>query len=268
VTGFDVLNANNNTIAEGLVAATEVLVVDILNTTFPRGEIKRTVSGGHKIFQAGHTSYASMYAGADLSSGSTSDKLDLTDIFVDNELKMAKKHSSDPDTEVSDGAGTQVYLEMKSSTETNEKVSEANGGQNNRKNKKKKKRAQARQRSNINGRRLASLPKVSVNSAPLTSTTFHRSLVYYTPDYPINITNVDDVFDQSCPPGINCMKVFSTVQVVLEEGDDAEAIAVAITKGVADAFNDGSFFQVRSPSIRGTFSNLEGYWHLAPTFLH
>jgi hypothetical protein len=64
------------------------------------------------------------------------------------------------------------------------------------------------------------------------------------------------------------MKVFSTVQVVLEEGDDAEAISVAITKGIADAFNDGSFFQVRSPSIRGTFSNLEGYWDLAPTFLH
>jgi hypothetical protein len=63
--------------------------------------------------------------------------------------------------------------------------------------------------------------------------------------YPIEITNVDDVLDDACPAGVNCMKVLTTVKVVLEEGDDAQAVEDAIKKGVEGAFTDGTFFQVR-----------------------
>jgi hypothetical protein len=213
VTASDVLNANDNTIMEGLIAATEVLVVDILNTTFPRDALR---TNSHKIF---HGTYAEYYArGSDSHEDASIAETVLTNFFVDNDLKMVQESSQ------SDAV---VYLNMAQPSE-----SEFRQGQNTRKRKKKHKR----QSKQENDRVLASL----VGSNPR-----HRNLVYWTPMYPIEITNVDDVLDDACPAGVNCMKVLTTVKVVLEEGDDAQAVEDAIKKGVEGAFTDGTFFQVR-----------------------
>lgn len=70
-----------------------------------------------------------------------------------------------------------------------------------------------------------------------------RSLVYYTTQNPVIITDVEDVFDQACPPGINCMRVRSTIFVTIEEGDDAAEIESVLRGGFQDSLNDNSFFQ-------------------------
>ena len=190
-----------------MVAATESLVVQILNETFPRVEEDgRKKKLGHKIFRQ---SFAEVYANE--KDESESEKA-LTRFFVDNDLNMVKQPSM-----LVDG-----YLEMAPATVKTV---------NTRKQAKKKKRQSQQLR-----RQLPLLSKTSNQN--------HRNLVYYTPLYPIEITDVEDVLDQACPAGVNCMKVFTTVEVVLEEGDDAGAVEEAIKSGVRDAFSDGSFFQV------------------------
>eukprot|EP00569_Conticribra_weissflogii_P014172 CAMPEP_0171416752 /NCGR_PEP_ID=MMETSP0880-20121228/40254_1 /TAXON_ID=67004 /ORGANISM="Thalassiosira weissflogii, Strain CCMP1336" /LENGTH=1064 /DNA_ID=CAMNT_0011935007 /DNA_START=483 /DNA_END=3678 /DNA_ORIENTATION=- len=74
-----------------------------------------------------------------------------------------------------------------------------------------------------------------------------RKLVYYTDEHPVIITDVEDVVDQACPPGQNCMRVMSTVLVVLEEGDDPEEIAQVVRLRIEQSFNDGSFFESIPP---------------------
>jgi hypothetical protein len=205
VTADDVLNANENTIMEGLVAATEILVVDILNTTFPRDDGAAKLRE-HKIF---HGTFAEFYAGQEQKgSAQTQAEAVLTKYFVDNELKMAHEQYGG-------------FLDM--AQVPNEKRT------NMRKQMKKQKRDSSRN--------LVSLPRARSNQV-------ERSLVYWTPIYPIEITDVEDVLDQACPAGVNCMKVFTTVDVVLEEGNDAQAVSDAIKNGVETAFADGTFFQV------------------------
>ena len=167
---------------EGLIAATEVLVVEILNSTFPRDDGSITMR--KKIF---HQTYAEMYAGGAQFQA-------LTKHFIDNDFKMVK---SQPDP---------IYLEMAQPNDWKD-----------------------------GDRKLAYLEEASQN---------HRNLVYWTPLYPVEITDVEDVLNQACPAGVNCMKVFSTVNVVLEEGDSAQEIEDAIKDGVQTAFSDGTFFQV------------------------
>lgn len=72
----------------------------------------------------------------------------------------------------------------------------------------------------------------------------HRHLVYYTDDNPVIITDVEDVVDQACPPGQNCMRVMSTVFVVLEPGDDPAELTEVVRLRIEGSFNDGSFFEV------------------------
>lgn len=194
---------------EGLIAATEVLVVDILNTTFPRDDGRLREYDGHRLF---HGTFAELYAGKE-DVGESQAEMVLTRYFIDNDLKMVQEQSNE-------------YLEMvQSPADTNV-----------RKQMKKEEVGQFKQSSN--GRLLARLPK------EVQSSQNRRSLVYWTPSYPIEITDVEDVLDQACPAGVNCMKVFTTVKVVLEEGDDAQAVEDAIKKGVQAAFTDGTFFQV------------------------
>eukprot|EP00956_Cyclotella_meneghiniana_P042154 scaffold248382_cov77-Cyclotella_meneghiniana.AAC.1 len=180
ITAIDVLEANENTIMEGLTAATEVLVVDILNSTFPRDDGSITMR--KKIF---HQTYAEMYAGGV--------QLKLTNHFIDNEFKMVKEHNHP------------VYLEMAQPNDWSD-----------------------------GDRKLAYLEEASQN---------HRNLVYWTPMYPVEITDVEDVLNQACPAGVNCMKVYSTVNVVLEDGDSAQEIEDAVKDGIQTAFSDGTFFQ-------------------------
>lgn len=237
--------------------ATESLVVNILNDTFPRDENGGTRSGGHKIFHEESTkTFAEIYAEA--ASKSYAEKVSegskLTNVYVDNNLGLIPKQSSTSDNgseeatveAESKNVETISYLELiheqghlfDVDTGTNDKNSRA--GRN--KTKRKKKLRQSKQKaleSNNSARKLPSLASVTPHE-------YRRNLVYYTPTYPITITDVEDVLDQACPAGVNCMRVFSTVKVVLEEGDNADAVENAITQGVAAAFSDGSFFQVSS----------------------
>jgi hypothetical protein len=72
----------------------------------------------------------------------------------------------------------------------------------------------------------------------------YRSLVYYTEQNPVIITNIEDV-DEACPQGIVCMKVKSTVYVTLEEGDVADEVEAAFRSGFQKSLEDASFFNVR-----------------------
>eukprot|EP00804_Cyclotella_cryptica_P020924 CCRYP_009258-RA/>CCRYP_009258-RA protein AED:0.03 eAED:0.03 QI:404/1/1/1/1/1/6/245/1277 len=258
VTAFDVLNANDNTIADGLISATESLVVNILNSTFPRNEDAGTRGGGHKIFHEELTkTYAEIYAeaGAKKSGDDVSKGFELTNMYVSNNLGLISKPIGDSNTGLdesvtemeSTNVETSSYLTLSheqsrlfdveiDTNDTNDRT-----GRNKRK--RKKKIRQSKQKalgSNSNTRKLPSLITVTPHE-------YRRNLVYYTPAYPVTITDVEDVLDQACPAGVNCMRVFSTVKVVLEEGDNADAVDIAITQGVAAAFNDGSFFQAIPP---------------------
>lgn len=189
------------------MAATETLVVNILNETFPREEEdSKRKDFGHKIFRQ---SFAESYT---KKKGESEAEMVLTRFFVDNDLNMVQESSLRVDG----------YLEM----------APANAVTGNTQKQAKKQKRQSQQPH----RQLPLLSKTSIQH--------HRSLVYYTPFYPIEITDVEDVLDQACPAGVNCMKVFTTVKVVMEEGDDAKAVEEAIKKGIQGAFSDGSFFQV------------------------
>ena len=77
----------------------------------------------------------------------------------------------------------------------------------------------------------------------------HRSLVYLESvpenppeDYQPSVT-IDRVLDMKsgCDQGTNCLLIISTVSVILEPGDDENAIKKAVTDGLNDSWKDGSF---------------------------
>lgn len=166
ITAYDVVNGIGNTITYGLITATEVVVIDILNTTFPRVEGE---GGGamrailpHKIFRSG---------------------------LLQKKARNSNKRK-DRKRKNKDGSTRQLYTLSNAHEEANNE----------------------------------------------------RKLVYYSEENPIVISDVEDVSVQACPQGMNCMSVFSTVYVVLEEGDDPNAVESAIRDGVEESFTDGSFF--------------------------
>lgn len=72
-----------------------------------------------------------------------------------------------------------------------------------------------------------------------------RRLVYYTDEFPVEITQI---VDSNICPGligqedfINCAVVSSTVCVVLEEGDDPIEVRATIVNGLEEAFMNGDF---------------------------
>lgn len=75
-----------------------------------------------------------------------------------------------------------------------------------------------------------------------------RSMVYYTRENPVVINDITDVTDETCPSELTCMKVDSTLFVTLEEGVDAEEVAIqsVVKNGFEASFQDFSFFNVSS----------------------
>ncbi|KAL7491152.1 hypothetical protein ACHAWT_000622 [Skeletonema menzelii] len=67
-----------------------------------------------------------------------------------------------------------------------------------------------------------------------------RALATYSDEYPVTIDRVIDV-EQSCEPGTNCLLIISSVNVVLDEGDDPNEVKNVITDSILNSFDDGRF---------------------------
>lgn len=68
-----------------------------------------------------------------------------------------------------------------------------------------------------------------------------RRLVIYTDLLPIDIYLVLD--DPTCPlrSSIECLVIFTRIRLILEEGDDQEAVRDLVSQGMRNSFADGSF---------------------------
>lgn len=68
-----------------------------------------------------------------------------------------------------------------------------------------------------------------------------RRLIIFTYLLPIDIYLVLD--DPSCPQGsiVKCLVIFTRIRLLLEEGDDQEAVRQLVSQGMRNSFADGSF---------------------------
>jgi len=64
--------------------------------------------------------------------------------------------------------------------------------------------------------------------------------VYYTDGYPVVIDRILDI-EKGCDEGTTCLLIISTVTVLMEPGDDEEAVKKAVTDGISQSFRDGTF---------------------------
>lgn len=232
MTASDVMNDSYGiTIKDGLISATEVVVVDILNTTYPREED----------------------ANNDIPPDTAT--LPPTDGMTSvPEEGLTAEGPTDPPTT----AGNDPFMPpMEDVDENNDTFMPPTTRKRMFRKKRKQKRkwaAEKRAHTRNNGlpksgplnRHLVKLEAQSSNEWGLHQKQQQqsRSLVYYTPLNPVVITDVEDVLDQACPEGINCMRVVSTIYVTLEEGDDADEIMDTIRSGFQASLQDASFFQV------------------------
>jgi len=67
-----------------------------------------------------------------------------------------------------------------------------------------------------------------------------RALAQYSEEYPVTIDRIIDV-DQPCETGNTCLLIISSINVVLEEGDDPDEVKNAVTNSILDSFDDGRF---------------------------
>lgn len=74
---------------------------------------------------------------------------------------------------------------------------------------------------------------------------YGRKLAYYTDLAPVEITNILD--NPDCDDGgdslVRCLLVFSTVVLILEEGDDEDDVRTNVIGGLKDRFDDGRFLE-------------------------
>jgi hypothetical protein len=91
------------------------------------------------------------------------------------------------------------------------------------------------------------LPKGPSIEERETDNGWQRKLVYYTDSFlPVINSIIDNPYCASASEW-ECAIVDSTVCVVLEEGDDEEAVQAAILDGIAAAVLDGSFVAAIPP---------------------
>jgi hypothetical protein len=217
MTAYDVMNGNYGiTIKEGLITATEVVLVGILNGTYPQNTAEGAIDSPSpqsipSMPPAASISVPTMSpvgGGEDqsASAGETTKKsLKAMNIRIRVEgLPSSPLHGDDPYNRRRD-------LTMLSAQERRTKY--------------------LRSYNNPLDRQQL-LRKGS------------RSLVYYTEAKPVVITDVQDVLDQACPQGVVCMEVKSTIFVALEEDDVADEIEAVIRSGFQKSLEDSSFFAV------------------------
>ncbi|KAL3826566.1 hypothetical protein ACHAXA_003630 [Cyclostephanos tholiformis] len=218
MTAYDVINGNYGiTIKEGLITATEVLLVAILNSTYPQNSAEGAMETSSPQSIPSMSPAASLFSvptmsptggGGDqsASAGETTNKsLQAMNVRIRVEglpIAPLNDHGDDPYNRRRDLAMLSI---------------------------------QERQQKNFRGYHhpLDKLQRLRKGS---------RSLVYYTEEKPVDITDVEDVLDQACPQGTVCMKVKSTIFVTLEEGDVTDEIEAVIRSDFQKSLEDGSFF--------------------------
>ena len=255
MTAEDVLNNNYGiAIQDGLISATEVVVVDILNTTFPRAEEEISVEEEEISVEEEETETATIpptviSEESDGSGVNTEPTLSPTGGMTsvpeegltfegpsDPPTTMANDPFMPPSPSTPDDVPSRLddEEEMKEDSEENDPFMPPS-------------LRGVRFRvfgplHKSNRRNLVQLDVASNNHQDYSSRS--RSLVYYTQLNPIVITDIEDVLDQACPEGINCMRVLSTIYVTLEEGDDPVVVEQVILDGFQSSLQDASFFQV------------------------
>mmetsp|Transcript_37503 Transcript_37503/g.76641 ORF Transcript_37503/g.76641 Transcript_37503/m.76641 type:complete len:782 (-) Transcript_37503:103-2448(-) len=211
VTAYDVMTANGNTIKAGLEAATEITVIEILNTTsWPWAK-----SGSSPFRVANMPKKVGLEKNkvvAAKSEGGEDEVVELPHLIRYNELVPVGKRNGD------DNVGGGVTYMLLNQQPRRQRLLKKGGLSS----------SDHRQQQQLQLSR---------------GTNSRRNLVYYTSDN-VEITDVEDSNnDQACPPGLNCMIVSSVVRVTLEPGDDPEIVGEMIEEGLQKSYQDGSFFQ-------------------------
>ena len=261
MTAEDVLNNNYGiTIQDGLISATEIVVVDILNTTFPRAEEEiisveeEEISVEEEETETATIPPTVISEESDGSGGvNTEPTLSPTGgVTSVPEEGLTFEGPSDPPTTMAndpflppspstpDDVPSRLDDEemMKEDSVENDPFMPSLKG------------VRFRVFGPLHKSNRRNLVQLDVASSPqhkYTTSNHHqdsRSLVYYTQLNPIVITDIEDVFDQACPEGINCMRVLSTIYVTLEEGDDPAVVEQVLLDGFQSSLQDASFFQV------------------------
>lgn len=222
MTADDVINNNYGiTIKDGLITATEVVLVDILNSTYPREDAQNSTDGVVETLPT-------MPPVAD----SESDPFLPPAVDSDNmSMPPTTVPESNPFLPPAAGGATKkslktlknVRIRVKGLPSGPLKVVDDNGDLPNR-------------------RRGLAMLDASQSQHQLLLKNGQRSLVYYTELNPIIITDVEDVLVEACQQGFVCMKVMSTVSVTLEEGDVADEVEAVIRDGFQKSIDDASFF--------------------------
>jgi len=237
VTAYDVMTANGNTIKDGLEAATETAVIEILNSTsWPwTKSVAAAGGGGASSFRAAKNNNDNMprkevgvekknnVLEAKKSEGGNEDDkvVELPHLIRYNELvPVVGKSEVDTDIDIDDDVGggmTFIFLNQKKPRRRQRRLKKGSSSSSRQHQKQQKQLSRG-----MNSR---------------------RNLVYYTSNN-VQITDVEDSNnDQACPPGLNCMIVSSVILVTLEPGDDPEVVRDTIEEGLQNSYTDGSFFE-------------------------
>jgi len=213
------------TVKEGLVSATEVVVLDVLNSTYPRvddADADVTTDGAERV-------------------GATAGGDGVVRMSSPSHAKITPKKMNGARPNSSGSLENYGHNEMKGVRVRVEGLPGSGSFKNgNDRNNRRLAILAAAKEGHQSLHHLHAVQHKIRNSSQQDSS---RSLVYYTQLNPIIITDIDDVIDQACPPGINCMRVKSTIYVTLEEGDDAAEVESVIWQGFQDSLEDSSFFE-------------------------
>lgn len=215
MTADDVMNDNYGiTIKDGLITATEVVLVNILNSTYPREEVQSVTDAPSPTMPPAANSESNPFlppAVDDL------DNMSMPETTVESDPFMP------PNAE---GESTNT----KSLNNVRIRVDGEKLG--------------VRDEDDPSSHRRGLALVYESHSQQMQLEKGLRSLVYYTNLNPIIITDVEDVVDDNCPDGVICMKVKSTILVTLEEGDVAGEVEAVIQDGFQKSLEDASFFSV------------------------
>lgn len=217
MTAEDVMNDNYGiTIKDGLITATEVVLVDILNITYPREAQSMTDAPSPTMPPAADSESNPFLPPAvdDL------DSMSMPETTVESDPFMPPNAEDESTNTKSLKTLNNVRIRV-----DGEKLG-------------------LQDEDDPSSRRRGLVLIYETYSQQMKLEKGLRSLVYYTNLNPITITDVEDVVDDNCPDGVVCMKVKSTIFVTLEEGDVAAEVEAVIQDGFQKSLEDASFFSV------------------------